>query len=364
MSAPRIALAPGGAAQVPAVELAQEPDRPFVHLALDLAHEPHQLGARPRRASASADALAGHLAQRPRPSLGAAADHDRRGAGRRRAPRCARARSVMSPEAITGIATRSTSSAVSVWSAVPVYICWAERGCSVSAATPSASSFGPRSSAVREPLRRPRRIFTVTGTSTASTTAASQRAGQVVILERARAGAGLRDLAHRAAEVDVDDVGARGDDHPRRLGHRARVGAEDLHRERVLVGGRCAGTRACARCRTKGRTTTPSRSTRGRLRTAAPGGGTPAPRRPPSARARSATGSRRPRSTSSGHVGSCPHRSGQPSRGAVTPMSEFACLTVEADLTYNPPSLGVRPEISAANCALSADTDFPFIRRT
>ena len=77
----------------------------------------------------------------------------------------------MSPEAITGIPTRSTSSAVSVWSAVPVYICWAERGWSVSDATPGASSFGPSSSAAARAVLTPRRIFTVTGTSTASTTA-------------------------------------------------------------------------------------------------------------------------------------------------------------------------------------------------
>ena len=44
---------------------------------------------------------------------------------------CARAREVTSPEATTGTSTSETSSAVSAWSAVPVYICWAERGCSV-----------------------------------------------------------------------------------------------------------------------------------------------------------------------------------------------------------------------------------------
>ncbi len=85
--------------------------------------------------------------------------------------RSAVSRSVMSPEATTGMPTRETSSAVSVWSAVPVYICWAERGCSVSEATPAASSMGPSVRAERDPLRTPRRIFTVTGTSTASTTA-------------------------------------------------------------------------------------------------------------------------------------------------------------------------------------------------
>ena len=57
------------------------------------------------------------------------------------------------------------------------------------------------------------------------------------VVEQRRAGAGLRHLAHRAAEVDVDEVGARRLDHPRRLGHRARIRAEDLDRERMLVGG-------------------------------------------------------------------------------------------------------------------------------
>ena len=41
---------------------------------------------------------------------------------------CARARDVTSPDAITGTSTSETSSAVSEWSAVPVYICFAERG--------------------------------------------------------------------------------------------------------------------------------------------------------------------------------------------------------------------------------------------
>src|SRR5262249_19826774 len=47
--------------------------------------------------------------------------------------------------------------------------------------------------------------------------------------------AGLRDLLHRTAEVDVDDVGAHCLDHPRGLGHRPGVGAEELDRERMLV---------------------------------------------------------------------------------------------------------------------------------
>ena len=39
-----------------------------------------------------------------------------------------------------------------------------------------------------------------------------------------------RDLFHRAAEIDVDDVGAAIDRDPRRLGHRRRVAAGELHR--------------------------------------------------------------------------------------------------------------------------------------
>ncbi len=80
-----------------------------------------------------------------------------------------------SPEAITGTPTSRTSSVVSEWSAVPVYICFAERGWSVSAAAPASTSCGPTASAARDPSLRPRRIFTVTGTSTAAATAPTIR---------------------------------------------------------------------------------------------------------------------------------------------------------------------------------------------
>ncbi len=55
------------------------------------------------------------------------------------------------------------------------------------------------------------------------------------LVEQRRAGAGLRDLADGAAEVDVDDVRACGDDRRRGLGHVRRLGAEDLDGERPLV---------------------------------------------------------------------------------------------------------------------------------
>ena len=45
----------------------------------------------------------------------------------------------------------------------------------------------------------------------------------VRVVEERRTRAGLRHLAHGAAEVEVDEVGPGGLDHPRRLGHRRRV---------------------------------------------------------------------------------------------------------------------------------------------
>ncbi len=57
------------------------------------------------------------------------------------------------------------------------------------------------------------------------------------ILEQGRSGARLRHLPHGAAKVDVDDVGAGGFDHARRLGHHGGLRPEDLDGERVLVGG-------------------------------------------------------------------------------------------------------------------------------
>ena len=63
------------------------------------------------------------------------------------------------------------------------------------------------------------------------------RRGTGGLVEQRRAGAGLRHLADGAAEVDVDEVGAGGLDHSRRIGHRPWLRAEDLDRERVLVGG-------------------------------------------------------------------------------------------------------------------------------
>ena len=81
----------------------------------------------------------------------------------------------MSPEAITGTSTSETSSAVSEWSAVPVYICLAERGWSVSDDAPASTRRGPTARQVRDPSETPRLILTETGSETAPATASTSR---------------------------------------------------------------------------------------------------------------------------------------------------------------------------------------------
>ena len=91
----------------------------------------------------------------------------------------------------------------------------------MSDAAPAATSRGPTSRHAREPFSTPRRIFTLTGSGVAVGHGLDEPAGVVGIVEQRGAGARLRHLLDRAAEVDVDDVGARRLDHPGRLGHRA-----------------------------------------------------------------------------------------------------------------------------------------------
>ena len=59
---------------------------------------------------------------------------------------------------------------------MPVYICFAERGCSVSDAAPADTSCGPTTRHARDPFAVPRRIFTETGSGVAAATASTMRA--------------------------------------------------------------------------------------------------------------------------------------------------------------------------------------------
>jgi hypothetical protein len=104
-----------------------------------------------------------------------------------------------------------------------VYIWVAERGCRVSALAPTSASRGPHLHRHGQVDRLDDRLH--------------DRARAIRVLQHRRPGARLRHLAHRAAEVEVDEVCPGRLDHPRGLGHRARIRAEELDRERVLVGG-------------------------------------------------------------------------------------------------------------------------------
>ena len=131
--------------------------------------------------------------------------------------------------------------------------------------------------------------------ATAPATAVDDPRRMVGVVEERRAGAGLRHLADGAAEVDVDDVGARrprpcAPPRPSLPGRSRRSGSRADARRR-----RRAGSRASARCGAGSPRRRPSPSRRGRRRSAGPGGGTPARSRPPSARARGGSGSRRRR---------------------------------------------------------------------
>ena len=83
----------------------------------------------------------------------------------------------------------------------------------------------------------PVRIFSVTGTSTARTTASRIAATSGSLPSSADPG---RDVAHfpgRAAHVDVDDLRAQADVVARGLGHGLRIGPRDLYRDRVDLAG-------------------------------------------------------------------------------------------------------------------------------
>ena len=63
------------------------------------------------------------------------------------------------------------------------------------------------------------------------------RAACCGLAHQAAAGVVLRDLRHRAAHVDVDDVGAHAFDDARGFGHLVGIAAEDLDRDRPLFFG-------------------------------------------------------------------------------------------------------------------------------
>ena len=91
--------------------------------------------------------------------------------------------------------------------------------------------------AFRSSSFQPARILTVTGILTALVIAAINRRGVSRLAHQAAAGVVLGDLRHRAAHVDVDDVGAHAFDDLRGRGHLVRIAAENLNRDRPFLFG-------------------------------------------------------------------------------------------------------------------------------
>ena len=230
------ARAEPAAAQVPAVELAQPADGALGgHLARHLAHEAHELADQLLVGRHAGDAV-DQLGQQPGVALGAARDHH--GARARRVEHFLGARAVgdvagghhgdvdevdeFGRQGVVGPAGVHLLCRAGVERdrlGTRVDQLWAEH----EAVARAVAHAGPQ-------LDRH-------GDGDGLGDRARDGDRHVVVVERRGARAGLRDLAHRAAEVDVDDVGAGGLAHARGLGDRGRIRSEDLHREGMLVAG-------------------------------------------------------------------------------------------------------------------------------
>jgi hypothetical protein len=98
---------------------------------------------------------------------------------------------------------------------------------------------------------QPVRNLSVTGVSgTALHHGLEDACDQRLVLHQRRAGHHVADLLGRAAHVDVDDLRAAIDVVARGFGHHGRIGAGDLHRDRIHFAGRgwrAAGSWRCRR---------------------------------------------------------------------------------------------------------------------
>ena len=127
-----------------------------------------------------------------------------------------------SPLPKTGIrSTASTTRRMPSWFTPPEKPCSRVRPWMVTAATPTFSNSRAKYGAVRLSSSHPSRIFTVTGTGTASTTFRTRSTVAPVVSHSIdEPPPVLHDLADRAAHVDVDAVGESALDEPLRgAGH-------------------------------------------------------------------------------------------------------------------------------------------------
>ena len=98
---------------------------------------------------------------------------------------------------------------------------------------PADSAIFATREALRWSLSQPVRIFKVTGTCTALTTASRMRPTSVFVPQQSRAGRQIADFLCRAAHIDVDDLRAAIDIVLCRLRHHRRLAARNLHRHRL-----------------------------------------------------------------------------------------------------------------------------------
>ena len=135
------------------------------------------------------------------------------------------------------MSSASATAAISSQRAWPEYICVRVRGCSVSTRAPASWQRSAIVTGSRISSFQPLRILHVTGRCVLRDDGADHLLHEIEILEAAGAAVAPDDLLHRAAEVDVDELGLENVGHEaRRLAHRRGIGAEDLHADRPLVG--------------------------------------------------------------------------------------------------------------------------------
>ena len=176
------------------------------------------------------------LAQSPRVPLRAATDHHRVGSRRREHRLCAGARRHVARGDDGNVDERDELGGERVISGARVHLL---RGAGVERQRGRARLDEPRAELESRPgavldaapqLHRHRH-------ADRACDGGDDPAREILILEEVRTRARLRDLLHRAAEVDVHDVGSDGLDHPRSVRHRSGIRSEELDRERMLVRG-------------------------------------------------------------------------------------------------------------------------------
>ena len=174
------------------------------------------------------------------------------------------------------------------WSGGPLWRWEAWRGCrQIPATAPSCASRCASSRPQAVPGAQPRAQLDGHRQAAPAGRRPGERDRAVGIVEQCRSRPGLAHLRHRAAHVEVDQVGAGGRHALGGRCHHLGIVTEQLHRDRVLVGMDPQQLACrCARCRSARRSSRPSRRRPARRRGVWPAGARTSCRFRPAARAR------------------------------------------------------------------------------